>query len=205
MKLFPRILGGALLGGLVLAHTSLFAADATEAPWKALFNGQDLTGWVPEHDVTFVVTNGNLRLVTGMGWLRSEKEYGDFILECEWRALVEHYDSGLFFRCQKAGKPWPTDGWQVNLRDDSLGSLVRGYKAVVPSPMPPVPVKQWVKFRLEVRGPTCKLSADGKPVWEFDRLDRDRGFIGIQAENRAFDFRNLRVQELPGRAAPAQP
>jgi hypothetical protein len=28
-------------------------------------------------------------------------------------------------------------------------------------------------------------------------LDAERGYIGIQAENKAFDFRNIRVQELP--------
>ena len=58
------------------------------ASWESLFNGKDLSGWVPVHDVTFVVTNSNLRLVTGMGWLRTEKQYTDFVLEAEWRALV---------------------------------------------------------------------------------------------------------------------
>jgi hypothetical protein len=29
-------------------------------------------------------------------------------------------------------------------------------------------------------------------------LDRDRGYIGIQAENKSFDFRNIRIQELRG-------
>ena len=203
MKSFNRNLGGILLGCLVLVQSSSVATAADEGPWKSLFNGKDLTGWVPVHDTSFVVTNGNLRLVKGMGWLRSDKEYGDFILECEWRALVDHYDSGLFIRCQESGKPWPTDGWQVNLRDDNLGYLVRGYKAVLPARMAPVPVNQWAKFRLEVRGQTCALTVDGKKVWEFKALDRDRGFIGIQVENRAFDFRNLRILELPSAAVPA--
>jgi hypothetical protein len=50
---------------------------------------------------------------------------------------------------------------------------------------------------MEVRGKKCALFVDGEKAWEFDKLDRDRGFLGIQAENFAFDFRNLRVQELP--------
>jgi hypothetical protein len=41
---------------------------------------------------------------------------------------------------------------------------------------------------------------DGERAWEFNELDADRGYIGIQAEGKAFDFRNIRVQEL----APSQ-
>jgi len=192
-----RIFGSLLLGCLVLSSTSLVAAEPADGKWETLFNGKDLTGWVPMHDVTCVVTNENLQLVKGMGWLRSEKEYGDFILECEWRALVEQYDSGFFIRCQKEGKPWPTDGWQINLRYNQLGGMVRGYKAVVPAEAPKLPVNKWVKFRIEVRGKQCTLFVDGVKAREFNELDRDRGFIGLQVENKAFDFRNIRLQELP--------
>ncbi len=62
-----------------------------EAPktehWESLFNGKDLGGWVVMNDATFTVTNANLRLVKGMGWLRTEKQYTNFVLEAEWRAL----------------------------------------------------------------------------------------------------------------------
>ena len=65
------------------------AAEAGEGKWEDLFNGKDLSGWVGVHDVKFEVVEGNLRLVKGMGWLRTEKPYRDFILEFEWRALEE--------------------------------------------------------------------------------------------------------------------
>jgi hypothetical protein len=172
-------------------------AAEKEAPWDSLFNGKDLAGGAPVHDVTFAVTNGNLRLVTGMGWLRTEKRYTNFVLEAEWCALVPQYDSGLFIRAGLDGKPWPKDGWQVNLSRSALGSLVRGYKTVVPAETPPVPLNKWVKFRIEVRGKKITLDVDGERAWEFDKLDADSGYIGIQAENKAFDFRKVRVQELP--------
>jgi hypothetical protein len=171
-------------------------ADTPAGKWESLFNCKDLTGWVPVHDVTFEVKDGNLRLVKGMGWLRTEKEYGDFILEFEWRALDEKYDSGFFLRSGLDGKPWPTDGWQVNLRYDALGGLVKGYSPKVPSETPRMPLNQWVKFRIEVRGKKATLDVDGERAWETDLIDRDRGYLGIQAEDKAFDFRNLRVQEL---------
>ncbi len=174
------------------------AEEAKAGKWESLFNGKDLTGWVPVHEVTLVVTNGNLRLVSGMGWLRTEKQFSDFILEAEWCALEPGYDSGLFIRAGLEGKPWPKDGWQVNLKDNALGGLVKGFKTVVPAETPRMPVGKWVKFRLEVRGRKVSLEVDGESTWEFDALDADRGYIGIQAENKSFDFRNLRLQDLSG-------
>ena len=196
MKTHTRcLLTGTLLACLALAAVAR-AADDKDAAWASLFNGKDLKGWVPMHDVTFEVKDGNLQLVKGMGWLRTEKEYKDFVLEFEWRALEEQYDSGMFFRAVLDGKPWPKDGWQVNLRYSALGGLVKGYKAMVPAETPKVPLNKWVKFRLEVKGKQAKLIVDGEDAWTTDLVDAERGYLGIQAENKAFDFRNLRVRPL---------
>jgi len=129
--------------------------------------------------------------------LRTEKQYSDFILEVEWRALVPEYDSGFFIRAELNGEPWPKSAWQVNLKDNSLGALVKGTKTVVPAETPRAPVGKWVKFRLEVRGKKISLDVDGEHAWEFAELDAERGYLGIQVENKAFEFRNLRIQELP--------
>jgi hypothetical protein len=185
-----------VLGCLLSSSALLGAAEADGTNWVSLFNGKDLTGWVNVHNVTAEVKDGNLHISKGMGWLRSEKEYGDFVLELEWRALEAKYDSGVFLRCIKDGKPWPTDGWQVNLRYDLLGALVRGYSTVVPAPGEKVPMNQWSKLRLEVRGKKCMLFLNGEKAWEFEKLDKDRGYVGIQVEDRIFDFRNIRIQEL---------
>lgn len=74
---------------------------------------------------------------------------------------------------------------------------MKGFKTVVPAETPRMPVNQWVKFRLEVRGKKITLGVDGERAWEFGELDAGRGYIGIQAESKAFDFRNLRIRELP--------
>ncbi len=185
-----------LLTCLAFTQPCVAADTAKDTHWESLFNGKDLKGWVPVHDVTFVVTNSNLRLVTGMGWLRTEKQYTDFVLEAEWRALEQGYDSGFFIRAGLEGKPWPKDGWQVNLARSALGSLVKGYKTVVPAETPPMPVNQWVKFRLEVRGKKVTLDVNGERAWEFNDLDAPRGYLGIQAENKPFEFRNLHIKEV---------
>jgi len=197
MKINPfKLLAVALLASGLFARTLIAAEGSKSGRWESLFNGKDLSGWVPVHDVTFVVTNGDLRLVKGMGWLRTEKQYTDFVLEAEWRALVPEYDSGFFIRAGLEGKPWPKDGWQINLARSALGALVKGYKTIVPAETPPMPLNHWVKFRIEVRGKKVTLDVNGERAWEFADLDATQGYIGIQVEEKAFDFRNLRVQEL---------
>ena len=98
-------------------------------------------------------------------------------------------DSGIFLRAGLEGKPWPTDGWQLNLRYNQIGGLVKGFKTIVPAETPKAPVNKWVKFRVEVRGTKVKLIVDGEDAWDTDKLDADRGYLGIQAENKAFEFR----------------
>ena len=200
MKRLPIL----LMAFLSVAGSLLAAEEPGNEQWESLFNGKDLNGWVPMYHVAFTVTNGNLRLVTGMGWLRTQKEYSDFILEAEWRALVPEYDSGLFIRAGLEGNPWPKGAWQINLNGGALGGLVKGFKTIVPAETPRMPLNKWVKFRIEVRGRRVTLDVDGERAWEYDKLDAERGYIGIQAEDRAFDFRNIRVQELPsGKTAAA--
>ena len=201
---FVNLCAAIAAGLMVATGLAATAADAPGEKWESLFNGKDLTGWTAVHQVTFVVTNGNLRLVDGMGWLRTEKQYSDFVLEAEWRALVPQYDSGFFIRAGLQGDPWPEGGWQVNLDGGALGGLVKGTKTVVRAETPRMPLNKWVKFRMEVRGHKITLDVDGERAWEFDKLDAERGYIGIQAENKAFEFRNIRVQELPAGDKPAQ-
>jgi len=191
-----KLAAAVLVSSLACSITCHGAESSKDIAWQPLFNGKDLTGWAPVHDVTFVVTNGNLRLVKGMGWLRTEKQYADFILEVEWRALAPEYDSGFFIRAGLEGKPWPKDVWQVNLQRAALGGLVKGYKTIVPAETPPMPLNQWVKFRVEVRGKKITLDVNGERAWEYNDLDATRGYVGIQVEEKAFDFRNLRIQEL---------
>ena len=195
MKFLTTLL---LLAGALIATAAEKTSSGTA---QSLFNGKDLTGWTNVNKSVFAVTNGNLQLVTGMGWLRSEKEYGDFELRLEERPLVAHFDSGVFIRCGAEGQPWPKDGWQVNLRYNALGALVRGYKTMVPAETPKLPVNQWVKLRIECRGKKVTLDVNGERAWEFDQLDRDRGCLGFQAEDKAFDFRNLRLTKLAAKAS----
>ena len=79
-----------------------FAISAEEAAWTDLFNGKDFTGW-SQHSGTadYRVEDGCVvgRTVAGTGnsFMCTTKEYGDFILEFEFK-VPEGMNSGVQFR-----------------------------------------------------------------------------------------------------------
>jgi hypothetical protein len=48
-----------------------------------------------------------------------------------------------------------------------------------------------------VNGKKIALDVDGERAWESDALDVTEGYLGIQAEDKSFDFRNFRLQPIP--------
>lgn len=167
------------------------SSDAVE-----LFNGKDLKGWVLMHEAKFEITNGVLCLVGGRGWLKTEKKYKDFELELEWRALEPRYDSGILIRATAEGTPWPTNAYQINLRYNMLGGLLKGSQPVIPSELPLLPPNQWHKMRVICQGTLLELYIDDEKCWTFNHIDLLEGYIGIQAEDKKFEFRNIRLRIL---------
>lgn len=102
---------------LVAASFSLLTAedkkpaDTKDDGFKPLFNGKDLTGWVNVncHPDTFFVKDGTI-ITTGKptGFLRTEKQYENFVLEMDWMHVnkKEVGNSGLFVW----GDPLPAVG-----------------------------------------------------------------------------------------------
>jgi len=78
------------------------AADAPAADadgFVPLFNGKDLSGWVPlnVHPGTFTVQDGII-VSTGKptGVMRTERMYENFVIELEWKHHVKGGNAGLF-------------------------------------------------------------------------------------------------------------
>src|SRR5260370_42542071 len=84
---------------------SLFCAVAlTAAPLSAeelapLFNGRDLEGWVPVNVApdTFTVRDGMI-IISGIptGYMRTDRVYENFVLECDWQHMKSGGNSGVF-------------------------------------------------------------------------------------------------------------
>lgn len=88
-----------LLAAAAFTASSLFAQDADTEGFVSLYNGKDLSGWVPCNVAadTFQAKDGYI-MTTGIptGVMRTERMYENFIIELEWRHLKEAGNAGLF-------------------------------------------------------------------------------------------------------------
>ena len=148
---------------------SLFPEDGVPAGW-VVRSWEDLQKPVAE-GVTWKVENGVLQGSAERGnWLVSEKEYGDFILEFEWK-LGERGNSGFGFRFPLQGDP-SFEGLELQMVDpryyrngtapaqELTGSL---YKALAPRVQLFKPV-DWNKYEVTCKGPLIKVVLNGETV-----------------------------------------
>lgn len=166
--------------------------------WRSLFNGKDLDGWqITGCEAS--VEDGLLVLTSGNGLVRTNDQYGDFVLELEWRARKDTaWDSGIFFRCElpPEGSIWPARH-QVNLHQGKEGN-VGGLPGAESKGL--VRDREWNRFKLSAFGDQAALEINGKPAWRVGGVTPGRGYLGLQAEvpqGGQFEFRNLRILTFP--------
>jgi hypothetical protein len=164
----------------------------------SLFDGKTLTGWTVLTCETSV-DNGDIFIKGGNGLVQTERKYGDFVFEFEWKALKpENWDSGIYFRYDSVpkGRPWPAR-YQANLKQNDEGNVadLKGAKStglIKPG--------DWNQFKLTVRGTQAELEINGKPAWKADGLKGPpESHIALQAEvpgGGQHRFRNIYITEL---------
>jgi len=155
-------------------------------------------------------------------WLLSEKEYGDFLLEFEFK-LGERGNSGCALRAPLYGDP-AFDGLELQMADfrynpEAKDSELTGglYRAVAPKKQVYRPT-EWNRYRIECRGPRVEVELNGEPILDVN-LDEQtatvkrhdgtdapplkdrprRGHIGFQELSRDgshVSIRNARIKSL---------
>ena len=182
------------------------ASPASSA--QSLFNGRDLSGWVALHGGEWKVEDGVLVGRNGLdwttnpeksgSWLRTEKEYSDFILELEY-AINAKGNSGIFLRSGLEKNPAFT-GHEMQILDDhgrapakfTSGSL---YDVVSPSKNMSRPAGEWNQVRIECRGRRIQVAMNGEAIIDYQTDRLTRGYLGLQNHdtNAVVKFRNLRL------------
>ena len=106
------------------AYLPVIKVHGDEPGYTSLLNGTNLDGWAIENNGQFSVRDGMLVINKGTGWLRSEKEYGDFVLKMDFRFLEEKANSGIFVRTGATSKDdengWPDNGYQIQCMTPSI-------------------------------------------------------------------------------------
>lgn len=210
----------------------LVSAMAHAADFRPLFNGHDLAGWTnvncaPE---TWSVRKGVI-FCTGFptGALRTERQYENFILELEWRHLSSGGNSGIFIWASPIAAPgvpflraievqvldhgynapgknewYTTHGDVFPIHGSSMKPFGRhnGQRSF-PSGDFSKGSPEWNHYRIVCDRGIIKLHVNGKEVSGGGDCSYAKGYIGLEAEGAPVEFRNLKIQELPGSASPA--
>ncbi len=184
----------------LLAVPVALGADKDEEDFVSLFDGKSLDGWHLMNGARFVVEDGVIKHNTGNGWLRSDKEYADYILRLEFRFLKAKQDGGVFLRAGKEGKDWPDRKYEVQVENTLRMATIFNVKNNLNVELTQKALKstdEWNEYDIKVVGPKIEVRLNGELVSTTNSATGlKRGYIGLQGESGAHEYRNLRIKDL---------
>ncbi|MCE7040178.1 DUF1080 domain-containing protein [Dyadobacter sp. CY312] len=220
-----RIYAAVLLTILVVSTTY---AQKSKDGWQSLFNGKDLSGWKQLNGkATYEVKDGAIVgtsvMDTPNSFLTTEKDYGDFIFECELK-VDNKLNSGIQIR--SLSKPdymnGRVHGYQVEIDPSDRaysGGIYdearRGW--LYPLDINPAGKKafkkdQWNKYRIEAIGNTIRTFVNDVPVAYLVDDVTPVGFICLQVhsigkdqsrEGTQVSWKNIRIKTTNLKPSPA--
>ena len=192
---------------IVLSLVAL--ASFTMAGFKKLFNGKDLTGWNVHGTEKWYVENGELICESGpdkgYGYLSTDKEYDNFILEVEFKQEANG-NSGVFIRSDIDGTK--ISGWQVEVAppDHNTGGIYESYGRgwlIKPAPEKDKILKpnDWNKMRIKVDGDEVTSWLNGTEMVHLkdEKIGQGKGFIALQIHDGGgikVRWKSIRIKEL---------
>jgi 3-keto-disaccharide hydrolase len=225
--MFATILRFAQALILIMATSSALWAD----DWRPLFDGKSLDGWTQKGgQARYRVEDGQIvgQSVpnTQNSFLCTNKDYGDFILELEFK-VDPKLNSGVQIRSQCFDKPTefgrngkkriipagrvhgyqveidPSErAWSGGIYDEARRGWLKDLKDN-PSAQKAFKPGDWNKFRIECRGDRIKTWINGVPAADLKDDMTPVGLIALQVhavgaetEPREVRWRNIRIQEL---------
>jgi hypothetical protein len=212
----------------VLLSASVLRAD--DAGGVALFNGKDLSNWVnvncaPE---TWTAADGVIKC-TGKptGALRTPRQYENFVLELDWRHMKAGGNAGVFVWASAITAPgvpflraievqvldnafhipgknewYTTHGDVFPIHGATMKPIHKGNgMRCFPIEERSKPSPEWNHYRIVGQDGKLRLSVNGKEVSGGDECNWRKGYLGLESEGSPTEWRNIRIQELPGHEA----
>jgi hypothetical protein len=215
---------------LTLFCICLGALHLGAGPWEPLFNGKDLSGWkVIQGKAPYTVVDGAIVGVTTAGtpnsFLAADKDYGDFIFECE---VMQDADSNSGIQFRSLCKPEVNKGvvhgyqfeidptaraWTGGIYDEARrGWLYPG--TLNPAAGPTYKLGAWNQIRIEAIGPSIRTWLNGVPASHVIDSLTPSGLLALQVHSignkpemagRKVSWRGLRIQTKDLTPSPATP
>ncbi len=198
-------------GAAAIAAAVALALEGAAEPVQ-LFDGT-LSGWSVENAPggNISTRDGVLRVEEPAGWLRSSETYGDFALRIEFRFVTDDADSGIFVRAtaeQTFGRGWPSGSYQVQLRNPvgesrfpPVGGIFRHGMPAGEAEFDPAAAAalsagtgEWQVLEIEVLGDRLDVRLNGAHLTRASGIENPRGYVGIQAETGAVEFRSIAIE-----------
>src|SRR5688572_1440899 len=206
---------------LLLGTDTSMARDAT-----ALFDGKSLKGWkqlggAADYQVKDGAIVGTTRPGVPNGFLVTEKDYGDFVLEFDVRQDVGPTNSGVQFRSHSTPlfENGRVHGYQADIDPSPrqwsghiYEEAQRGWFStgeLNPAGKPLYKYGEWNHYRIEAIGPRLRVWINGGAVADVIDDGSKSGFIGLQVHSinnadeagRMISWKNLTV-DTRGKPAP---
>ncbi|MFO0947963.1 MAG: DUF1080 domain-containing protein [Planctomycetota bacterium] len=219
------------VASLLALASNVWSADNELTPeekaagWQLLFNGKDHTGWKCNNNkpIATPVEDGALLPFKSGGYLIvNEKQFGDFIFQCDVKMDKEHCNSGIFLRIGNLGLPVYT-GIEVQIEEnDSGNSPYHAFGSIYDL----VPVSkdntkepgEWNHVQITCKGPEITVEVNGEIVskmncddfnkrgqrpdgskHKFGKAIKDmprKGYLGFQDHGHKVWFKNVKIKEL---------
>jgi hypothetical protein len=185
---------------------AVIPASPQQKGWKPLFNGKDMTGWQQVGPGKFVVEDGMLKPVGGMGLLYwKEKPIGNAVIRIVFKTTHPDDNSGIFIRIPvEPREEWmPVHyGYEAQIYDAGDDTHCTGvlYSLTKAMAHASKPSGEWNTMEITLDGPKTLVVLNGQKVtdytegqpveerkhdWEPQRGRRpNAGFIGLQNHPR---------------------
>ena len=158
-----------------------------------------------------MVEEGTLLLKTPQNypnWLRTEKEYENFVLRLEYR-MSGWCETGLFLHAPLYGD-LAESGLRIHLRHDRTeeGSRSTGgiYDVAPPLTLANKPINEWNALEVHMDWPVLRVKLNDVLIQDVNLEASDalrgkarRGYIGLDDLNCRIRYRNLQIRELPNK------
>jgi hypothetical protein len=211
MCLSPRLCRAALLAAVLAACARDLPAAEPTGKWVDLFNGKDLKGWVQFGGQAKYRAEGGEIVGTTVpntsnSFLCTQRHYGDFILELEFKVHPD-LNSGVQVRShvydEETSVQWNgktikipagrVHGYQVEIDPDvkrgrlwTGGIYDEGRRAWLKDLKDNEPARkafkpnEWNKLRIECNGDSIKTWLNGVPAADLKDSMTPKGFIALQ-------------------------
>ena len=193
----------------ILVVCIIFLTTACSAQKTSLFNGENLDGWTNYGTEKWYVEDNQIICESGAdaqyGYLGTDKNYKDFILELEFKQEADG-NSGVFFRSTIEGTK--VSGWQVEVAPpgSDTGGIYESYGRgwlIKPEAEKDKALKmgEWNHMKIKVVGSTVTTWLNDVEMVTItdDKIGEGEGGIALQIHDGGgikVKWRNLFIEEL---------